>query len=239
MLRYDRIMPHFVLIHAPLAGPSTWSLVADELRRRGEAVDVPLLPAAEAISPPYVTAYAEAIARQIHAARESPLVLVAHSGAGLLLPAVRAALGVPPAAYVFVDAIVPYDGIVPDNGHFSKIAIDGMIPPFTDDMLRQTGLADAPIRAQLLSELRPLPLDVYRELVRVPPDWPDAPAAYLRFTQTPASAYQQFVDRARREGWPCRDLEGAHFHMLVDAVAVTDAIVDLVGAAVSTRTTDR
>src|SRR5205823_14776950 len=119
-------MPHFILIHAPLAGPSTWSLVADALRLRGEDVDVPVLPAAETLTSPYVIAYAEAIARQLDVSADSPLVLVAHSGAGLLLPAVREAIAAPPAAYIFVDAVVPYDGIVPDNGYFSKLAVDGM-----------------------------------------------------------------------------------------------------------------
>src|SRR5436190_1656417 len=115
-------MSHFVLVHAPLAGPSTWSPVAGELRRRGEEVDVPELPPAETLASPYAVGYAEAIARQIDASSDSPLMLVAHSGAGLLLPAVRQAIGASPAAYIFVDAVVPFDGIVPDNGYFTNIA---------------------------------------------------------------------------------------------------------------------
>ena len=33
----------FVLIHSPLVGPLTWTLVADELQRKGIEVVVPVL----------------------------------------------------------------------------------------------------------------------------------------------------------------------------------------------------
>src|SRR5512133_186070 len=42
--------------------------------------------------------------------RETPVVLVAHSGAGPLLPAIRQAIPNPVQAYVFVDAGLPRNG---------------------------------------------------------------------------------------------------------------------------------
>src|SRR5262245_8795614 len=93
----------FVLVHSPLVGPLTWSRVAEELRGLGEGVVVPVLP--EALEAPAWQAAAGAVAE---AAPDAPLVLVAHSGAGPLLPAVRMALGRRvPAAYIFVDAGIP------------------------------------------------------------------------------------------------------------------------------------
>ena len=41
---------------------------------------------------------------------DMPVVLVAHSGAGPLLPAIRASIHNPIRAYVFVDAGLPRDG---------------------------------------------------------------------------------------------------------------------------------
>ncbi|HZC13754.1 MAG TPA: hypothetical protein VE270_07020, partial [Thermoleophilaceae bacterium] len=77
-------MSTFVLVHSPLVGPFTWSLVADDLRTRGVSVALPTLP--EARRAPYWPLHAEAVAAQVPDAGD-PVVLVGHSGACPLLPA--------------------------------------------------------------------------------------------------------------------------------------------------------
>jgi len=132
-------------------------------------------------------------------------------------------------AYVFVDAMMPHDGILPDEkGYFGRIAVDGSIPPFSEAVLRAVGIEDDSIRSRLLSELRPLPLGVYEEPIHVFEGWPDAPCGYIRFTRTAPTAYERFAQRAKREGWAYRELDGGHFHMLVDPPAVASTIVELV-----------
>ena len=233
MGRYTNLIPMgtFVLIHAPLAGPSTWSLVAYELRFRGHEVLLPALPDARDMGPPYWPKYATAIANfLVPIAADVRSILVAHSGAGLLLPLVREAVGRPVASYLFVDAMIPEDGMVPDeSGYFQRIAVEGFIPPFSEAILRAVGLEDDAVRGRLVSELRPLPLAVYQEAVPVFAGWPDASCAYLRFTHTIPTAYERFVERARREGWAYAELDGNHFHMLVEPRAVAEAILGLVG----------
>src|SRR3954469_17423614 len=104
-------MTTFVLIHSPLVGPLTWQPVADELRRMGAAVVVPSLRDADPHAGPYWQAHAHAVVDAINRlAPTEPPVLVGHSGAGVLLPAVRATLGRPVAAYIFADAGIPEDG---------------------------------------------------------------------------------------------------------------------------------
>lgn len=53
--------------------------------------------------------------------------------------------------------------------------------------------------------------------------WPDAPCGYLRLS----SGYDTPAARARHEGWPLRSFDADHFHMLVDAPAVTEALLGL------------
>jgi hypothetical protein len=83
----------FVLIHSPLVGPFTWSLVAEELRARGQEVFVPTLSDAEGSAAPSWQQYAASVAHALTAVPlERPLHLIGHSGAGPLLPALRQAV---------------------------------------------------------------------------------------------------------------------------------------------------
>src|SRR3970040_2441388 len=96
-------MRTFALIHSPLVGRSTWARVANDLRRRGVETIVPALPDSALLTPPYWKHHVEAVARAVESAQHH-LILVGHSGAGPLLPAVREP-GHPPAApYLFVGA---------------------------------------------------------------------------------------------------------------------------------------
>jgi len=223
-------MATFVLVHAPLAGPVTWSLVRQELCSRGHEVIVPSLPDTREAGPPYWPKYAAAVARALEGLPpDTLLILVAHSGAGLMLPLVRHTIGRAVQAYVFVDAMVPEDGMLPDeHGYFRRIGVDGFIPPFSEAVLKAVGIDDDTIRSRLLSELRPLPLSVYEEPIPVFTGWPDARCGYLRFTRTVPTAYERFARQAKGEGWFYREIDGNHFHMLVDPRAVADALLELV-----------
>ena len=62
----------FVLLHSPLVGPCTWSLVAKELR--GREVVVPTFPEAEGIAAPAWHQYAASVAHALTAVpRDRPL----------------------------------------------------------------------------------------------------------------------------------------------------------------------
>lgn len=223
------------LIHSPLVGPSTWQPVADELRRRGVAVAVPALADDAGSGLPYWQQHAEAAARALNAAAGGgPLVLVGHSGAGPLPPAVRVRLSRPIAAYLFVDASIPHDGVsrldllaqeLPEAAAQLRplLAAGGRFPEWTDDDLRPV-IPDTEVRREVLASLRPRPLAFMEEPIPVFAGWPDAPCAYLRFWP----GYAVPAAEARRRGWVSRELEGGHFHMLVDPAGVAEALLALI-----------
>jgi pimeloyl-ACP methyl ester carboxylesterase len=225
----------FVLVHSPLVGPLTWSLVADELRHQGFDALAPALPDASGVQPPYWKRHAEAVVDAIDRAHlAQPPILVGHSGAGVLLPAIRETLRRPVAGYIFVDAGLPENGKSRlasfSNSEaatqFRESARDGLLPTWTEVDLRDA-IPDASLRHRFVEELRPLPLAVYEEPIPVFKGWPDAPCAYLRFTLTVRDAYEESVRQAKGQGWAYNELEGGHFHMLVDPAAVARALPDL------------
>jgi hypothetical protein len=71
-----------------------------------------------------------------------------------------------------------------------------------------------------VAELQSTPLAVYKEKIPVPPSWPDAPCAYLYFSD----AYRCMAAKAKQRDWPYRHLCGWHFHQLVDADETADCM---------------
>jgi hypothetical protein len=221
------------LIHSPLVGPSTWALVARELRRRGHAVSVPALDDTDDASErPYWQQAAESVAPQLE--REGatrPLILVAHSGAGALLPAIAERLRRPVARYIFVDAVLPLDGrsrldeFATSSPEFveqlrAHLDAGGRFPEWTDEFLRAF-IPDESLRHQTLAELHPRGKRFFTEPVPSNSDWQNAPGGYLLFSATYAGAARQ----AAALGWPVSEIPGGHFHMLVDPAAVAVALI--------------
>lgn len=95
-------MAHFILVHGTTQSPAGWDRLAAELRGRGCRVTAVDLPGDE---PEWTVAdYARHAAAQAGSTGERPVV-VAHSGAGVLLPAIAAATSA--ATAVWLAAYVP------------------------------------------------------------------------------------------------------------------------------------
>jgi pimeloyl-ACP methyl ester carboxylesterase len=226
--------PIFVLIHSPLVGPATWEPVRVELRQRGVQAAAPVLRDEPESAAPFWRQEVESVVTALRGAPAGqPLVLVGHSGAGALLPALGEALGRPVAAYVFVDAGIHRDGLsrlemmVVEDAPFAgqlrtHLEAGGRYPAWTDEQL-QEAIPNDERRAAVLAEIRPRGLDFFSEPIPVPDGWPDAPAAYLQFSQ----AYDVPAAMARELGWPVRAIEGGHFLILIDPETVTEAILAL------------
>jgi len=226
--------PLLVLIPSPLLGPYSWSLVRHELAQCGweTLVSVDLRdPVSRQPCWRRTVGGVEATLRDVP--DERPVVLIGHSAAGPLLPAVAAALRQPIAAYLFVDAGLAspgssrLDAIATEDAMAAaelRTALDDgrHFPAWTDDDLRQL-VPDADRRHPLLDELRPREADYWTEDLPDVSGWPNAPCGYLRFS----APYRSVAERARRAGWPVRRLAAGHFHQLVDPAAVADELVDL------------
>jgi hypothetical protein len=229
------VCQRFVLVHSPLVGPFTWSLVADELRRRGVSVAVPTLP--EDQLAPYWRLHAEAVAGQV-ANASGALVLVGHSGACPLLPAIGRAIDGPILAYVLVDGELP---LAPGTGGSridllreassaladeldALLAAGGSFPTWGDEDLVEE-IPDERLRSRVVAEVRPQPREFWAEPLPAIPSWPDAPCGYLELSPHYAAASACAGD----QGWRYRHLRGGHFEMLVRPTDVADAILELAG----------
>ncbi len=238
-------MALFILLHSPVTGLLTWAHVANELWNRGIDVVVPGLvsnPSVRQSGTTYWQQHVEQVAESVAQVRsEGPgsadpddaVVLVGHSEAGVLLPAIGETLERHIAAYIFCDADLPKDGLSRFDGladandveSFRRAADDEMLPPFPEAILEQT-IPDPVVRSQFREDLRSTPIEIYEESIPVPDGWPNAPVAYLGFSKS-RSSYPGSIKTAIESGWPISELEGAHFHMLVDPSRVSRALVDL------------
>ena len=225
----------FVLIHSPLVGAFTWAYVADDMRQRGLDVIVPVLDDSPDSEEPYWKQHARSISLALaNVARDRSVILVAHSGAGPILPVLREALENPVRAYVFVDAGIPQgdvtrlDQMKSEGSDWARefeayLVGGGRFPNWSSEDLREI-IPDEAVREQLVADLRPRALDFFTEPIPVFDGWPDAPCVYVLFSPP----YQRAAVQARQNGWPTYEIEAGHFHMLVDAKAVTDLIVEAV-----------
>lgn len=230
----------YVLIHSPLVGPLTWTPVAGEMRQRGLDVLVPHLEDSPDSKDPFWKQHADSVSRSMTDVPEgSHLILVAHSGAGPLLPVIRKSIPNPVHAYVFVDAGIPQDGATrlelmkyedpAWTAQFQQELESGERFPnwsFTD---LQEVIPNETLRRQMVAELHPRGLDFFNERIPVFEGWPDAPCVYIQFS----SMYQKPAALARQNGWPTEELTAGHFHMLVDPAAVADKLIDAVNKAIA------
>jgi hypothetical protein len=217
----------FLLVASPLVSSTSWRPVATELAKRGHLSLIPELD--DDGRPPFWSQHCDATAV---IGRELPVVVAGHSGAGPLLPAI--AERVAAVAFLFVDAGLPRNGAtrldlldseIPQLGAALRAHLHagGCFPEWTDDELAAV-LPDPQTRRQVLDGLRPRPLSFWDEPIPVPAGWPDAPCAYLQFS----SGYERPARQAAALGWPVTRMEAAeHFHLVVDAPAVADALIAL------------
>jgi pimeloyl-ACP methyl ester carboxylesterase len=222
----------FVLIHSPLVGPSTWLPVARELERRGRRALVPSLLAAATAPVPQWRRCVE-IVRAATSGVSDPVVLVGHSGGGLLLPAIAHAVAPEVVRLIFVDSGVPARrGETPLATQefleqLRSLAIDGVLPPWSSwwgENAMAELVPDEATRAPLVRELPSLPLSYFEQRSPSPPDWDRVECAYLLFSD----GYREQAVEARDRGWRFEEISGAqHLHTVVDPVAVTDALLRL------------
>ena len=223
----------FVLIHSPLVGPLTWSLVADQMRARGLDVVVPALEDSPDSKEPFWKQHADSVAQTLaHTPTGTSLTLVAHSGAGPLLPAIGQSLASPVHAYVFVDAGIPRDWasrldlMKSEDPEWAEqfqheLEQGERFPTWSFDDLQEV-LPDEELRRKMVAQIRPRGLGFFIESIPVFDGWPDAPCIYIQFS----AAYEQPAGQAQKAGWPTYKLEAGHFHMLVDPVVVTASILE-------------
>lgn len=225
----------YVLIHSPLVGPLTWMFVADQMRQKDIDVLVPTLVDLPNSAVPFWKQHAESVSQTLaEFQKDTPLTLVAHSGAGPLLPVIRQSLPNPINAYVFVDAGIPrqdacrLDLMKSEDPQWAaefqeELEAGGTFPNWSFSDLAEA-FPDETLRRQMVAELRPRGLSFFMEPIPVFDGWPDAPCVYIQCS----APYESSAFQARQRGWPTYKLEAGHFHMLVDPETVTNLIIGAV-----------
>lgn len=164
----------------------------------------------------------------------SDVTLVGHSYGGTVITAVAEQAPERLRRLVYLDAAVPRDGESNDDvvgsglaGELrSAAAAEGKgwrVPP-------DASLADElvePIRSWAVARLTPHPLQSFAEPVRLGSRAAaELPRAFLR--SSPRSAlYTSLLQRARADGWVCRELEGGHYPMFTEPRLVAAALAGL------------
>ena len=215
-----------VLLHSPLLGGLTWQAVAGELASRGRTVSTLSWPRLGSIDADFYRALAVSMAEQLAG---EPCILVLHSGAGALAPALEAAADI--QGLILADAILPHPGrswfdtappqladSLRAGAEFGMLpAWDRWWPPGALERL----VPDAALRDPLVRELTALPLDYFAE--PAPTMELGVPAAFLRLS----GAYDAEARGATRQGWPVVNLPLHHLAMLTHPEAVASAIASL------------
>lgn len=222
-----------VFVHSPLVGSLTWRAVADRFAAAGRATALPDLTGAVTGPAPYLPRIVQAVAA-VTAPPGRPVVLIGHSGAGPLLPAIAAGLPVPVHALLFVDAGLPYPGQTwserapaPLVAHLRELASGGSLPPwhewFPPEALAGL-LPDPALRARFTADLHRLPTDYFEE--RMPAaDWA-GPAGYLLLSE----AYRDDATEAAGRGMPVVERDSHHLGMLTSPDDVAGGVRELLAA---------
>ncbi len=216
-----------LLLHSPLTGPVAWSALAPILRARGHHVFVPDLRLAVSAGPPF---FPKLVA---FAAMTRDPVIVAHSGAGALVPLVAEATGARRAIYL--DALLPHPGrcwfdTAPEDlaGRLRAMAgADGLLPSWDRWWPKGTMealLPDDAMRAAFIADLPRPPLGYFEEIL--PAAREPAASAYLRLSETYEIEARQTVEN----GWPLARLELHHLAMLTHPGAVGEELLRLAAA---------
>ena len=223
----DQVGGPFVLVHSPLVGPATWSWVAEELRgRRCEAVVPSLVEGASAGD------WERCVDVVVRCAPPGEVVLVGHSGAGPLLPAIAGRIEPRPGRLVFVDAPVPPPGgdvalapeaVLPSLGWLAR---DDVLPRWSEWFgpgAMESLVPDADRRAVVADELVEIPLSYFSGWVPLPEGWDAGNAAFVLMSEP----YRDDAREAALRGWAIHELPYGHLGIVNRPREMADVLVEL------------
>ena len=220
-----------VLVHPPLLAPVALSRLAALLGAGGHQVIVPDLRHAVTSGP--VGAWWQRAVDAAVAAMPTAQAVLAHSGAGALVPPLLDALPWGEAV-VLIDAVLPpsagvYATSAPVRAMVADLAVGAVLPPWTSwwpPGELEAQVPDDDDRAALIAPTPCLPEGAYDVDVPAPPGWEPASRSYLRLSP----AYAAQADQAAARGWHVEHHQGRHLDVLARAPVVAAAVRRLLPA---------
>ncbi len=232
-------MATFVLVPGAWLGGWCWRDVARLVREAGhDAVAITLTGLAERahlLTPAVgLDTHMEDVVRTLVGEDLHDVVLVGHSYGGTVTTV--AASRVPER----LRGLVYLDATIPTNGQSNN----DVLPPRIAEMVRELareggdgwrvppppaidwGLDDV-TRAWIVPKLTPHPLKSLEDTACFDPGILATLQCSFLCTSTSSGVYQPFLQRARAEGWRCRELGGGHYAMLAVPHVVATALLDL------------
>lgn len=208
-----------VLLHSPLTTASVWGLLPEKLRVH--SVVVPEI--VDDDRPPYAGRYVARAALEISAAGAvAPVILVAHGGAGPLLPAVAASQR---AAHRLVGGYVFLDAELPGPAGTTRLTQAEAFDPGFAEFLDSGGRFPDRVPPSGV-HLRPRGKDFFAEELPMTQDWPDAPCGFLRTSD----AYAEQARLAGLRGWTVAEHPAGHFAAVADPGGSAAALMALIRA---------
>lgn len=229
-----------VLVHSPLVGSSSWRPFDDIARARGCDVVRPDLTGVVDAERPH---WRDLVDTAVDSTSDrADLIIVGHSGAGAILPAISHRLMDRLRAVVFVDAIVPpvagehrtseqFLRFLDDNTVDGRLLqwLDWWKPEIVSELVRSPQQLE-----ELRSDMPRLHRSFYDAPIPMLEGWSSGPCAYLQLSR----AYDEESRTAKALGWPRAVIDGSHLSIFTDPAAVLDAVENLVDEVDSTTSRD-
>jgi thioesterase domain-containing protein len=227
-----------VLVHSPLLGPLSVQRTGAELDRLGHRINAPDLRPVWSQPGPWLPQLAEMAAAPGEVdSGEGSVILLGHSGAGPLLPAIAdriAKWGRDVEALIFVDAGLPYPGRSWNQTAPSALVTQvhglsshGLVRPWHEWFLPEVMEAvvpDSDQRAALEAEDPQVPLGFFAE--HMPADEWAGPGGYLLLSE----GYADDASEAAAYGWLVETLDSDHLAMYTQPEQMAAAIDRLIVA---------
>ena len=224
----------FVLLHSPFVGPGAWGALTASLASHGSKVVVPDFRDALNAAPPLYFQIARSIVDQMRSAGgTNEIALVAHSGAGALVPAI-ARRDDRIRSIVFVDAVMPHPGkrwldIAPPElaDRLMALAKGGRLPRWHRWWPKgalEAMVTDKAALSAFIAELHEIPTAYFEEIAPLGGVPSVAKCSYLQLS----APYKAECDEALRRGWRVERLDLHHLAMLTHAGAIESALQSLV-----------
>lgn len=233
-------MATFLLVHGAWHGGWCWDAVRKGLAHRGHASYAPTLiglgERSSLLRPGLsLDAHVQDVASFFDDKPLQDVVLVGHSYAGALLPAIAEQARGRIAKLLFLDAAVLEDG----ESLFSMMdpktveqrrrdaVMVGDVPTFAVPPPQALGFSNDLQWARIEPRLTPHPLSTYETPLRLAGKPGEGmPCDYIRCTAPTYAPLGWARERARRYGWPMHDLASGHDAMLL----APDSLVDMLDA---------